>query len=83
MTYEKLQNGVKLAEQIEELEVQLLGWKTAERFSHRCTNLYDPKDMRQLDKIETKYIDFEVLKALTIARIEKELNELKQQFENL
>jgi hypothetical protein len=39
--------------------------------------------MRQLDKIETKYIDFEVLKALTIARIEKELNELKQQFENL
>lgn len=36
MTNEQLQNGVKLAEQIKELEVQLLGWKTAEMFSHRC-----------------------------------------------
>lgn len=84
MTTEQLQNGAKLAEQIEHLETQLEGWKAAERFSYQCINLYVPSQGgRQLDKIETKYVDFEVLKTLTIARIEKELNELKQQFESL
>lgn len=84
MTTEQLQNGAKLAEKIEHLETQLAGWKAAERFSYQYTNLYAPlQGGRQLDKIETRYIDFEVLKTLTIARIEKELNELKQQFESL
>lgn len=84
MTNEQLQNGAKLAEQIEKLEAQLQGWQLANRFTYQCINLYvSERGGMQLDKIETKYIDFEVLKTLTIARIEKELNELKQQFENL
>lgn len=84
MTTEQLQNGAKLAEAIEKLEAQLAGWKAAKRFTYQNTNLYVPEQGgRQLDKIETQYIDFEVLKTLTIARIEKELNELKQQFEKL
>lgn len=84
MTNEQLQNGAKLAEQIAKLEAQLQGWELANRFTYQFTNLYvSERGGMQLDKIETKYIDFEVLKTLTIARIEKELNELKQQFENL
>lgn len=84
MTTEQLQNGTKLAGEIEHLETQLAGWKVAERFTYQCVNLYVPSQGgRQLDKIETKYVDFEVVKAIAIARIEKELNELKQQFEKL
>jgi len=84
MTTEQLQDGKKLAEQIEHLETQLAGWKAAERFTYQYINLYVPSQGgRQLDKIETQYVDFEVVKAITIARIEKELNELKQQFEIL
>lgn len=84
MTTEQLQNGAKLAEAIAKLEAQLEGWKAAKRFTYQNINLYVPEQGgRHLDKIETQYIDFEVLKTLTIARIEKELNELKQQFEKL
>lgn len=83
MTNEQLQNGAKLAEQIGALEAQLEGWKRATRFTYNNVTLYSKGDDRSFDKIKTAYIDFEVLKTLTIARIEKELNELKTEFEKL
>lgn len=82
MTTEQLQNGAKLAEKIEKLEAQLLGWKTAKRFYYQTISLYSETGSCY-DKINPEYVNFEVLKTLTIARIEKELNELKQQFEKL
>lgn len=82
MTKEQLQNGKELAEKIEKLEAQLLGWKTANRLYFETIDLYS-NDGKRYDKIDRKYIDFEVLKILTIARIEKELNELKTEFEKL
>lgn len=83
MTNEQLQNGTKLAEQIGALEAQLEGWKRATCFTYQTITLYSKGDDRSFDKMEAKYIDFEVLKTLTIARIEKELNELKTEFEKL
>lgn len=83
MTTEQLENGAKLAEQIGALEAQLEGWKRATRFTYERITLYSKDDDRSFDKMKTAYIDFDVLKTLTIARIEKELNELKQQFESL
>lgn len=83
MTTEQLENGAKLAEQIGALEAQLEGWKRATRFTYERITLYSKGDDRSFDKMKTAYIDFDVLKTLTIARIEKELNELKQQFESL
>ena len=72
-----------LAEQIGALEAQLEGWKRATCFTYQTITLYSKGDDRSFDKMEAKYIDFEVLKTLTIARIEKELNELKTEFEKL
>lgn len=83
MTNEQLQNGAKLAEQIGALEAQLEGWKRATRFTYENVTLYSKGDARSFDKIKASYIDFDVMKTLTIARIEKELNELKTEFENL
>lgn len=83
MTNEQLQNGAKLAEKIGALEAQLEGWKRAIRFTYDYVTLYSKGDDRSFDKIKTSYIDFDVMKTLTIARIEKELNELKTEFENL
>lgn len=82
MTNEQLQDGAKLAEQIATLEAQLLGWKTSKRFYYQTISLYSETG-KCYDKINPEYVDFEVLKTLTIARIEKELNELKTKFENL
>lgn len=81
MTNEQLQNGAKLAEQIGALEAQLEGWKRATRFTYDNVTLYSNDG--NFDKIKTSYIDFDVMKTLTIARIEKELNKLKTEFENL
>lgn len=83
MTNEQLQNGAKLAEKIGALEAQLEGWKRATHFMYENVTLYSKGDDRSFDKIKTSYIDFDVMKTLTIARIEKELNELKTEFENL
>jgi len=83
MTNEQLKNGAKLAEQIGALEAQLDGWKRATRFTYDNVTLYSKGDNQSFDKIKTSYIDFEVMKTLTIARIEKELSELKTKFENL
>lgn len=83
MTNKQLQNGAKLSEQIGALEAQLEGWKRATRFTYDNVTLYSKGDDRSFDKIKTAYINFEVLKILTIACIEKELNELKTEFEKL
>lgn len=82
MTNEQLQNGAKLAEKIDALEAQLEGWKRATRFMYENVTLYC-KEGRVFDKIKTSFIDFDVMKTLTIARIEKELSKLKTDFENL
>lgn len=83
MTNEQLRNGARLAEQIGALEAQLEGWKCATRFMYENVTLYCKEDGRVFDKIKASYIDFDVMKTLTIARIEKELNKLKTEFEKL
>ena len=85
MTNEQLQNGKKIAEEIEQLEAQLAGWKYSTGFDYRTITLSANVKgyARTFDKINPAYIDFKVLKTLTIAHIEKELNELKTEFEKL
>lgn len=81
MTIEELENGVKLSEKIKVLENELINWKIATKIKN--TLLYINVGNGNKQEVQTEYIDFDVLKTLTISRIEKELNELKQQFENL
>lgn len=83
MTNEQLQKGKTLSEQIGALEAQLEGWKRATRFMYENVTLFCKEDEWVFDKIKTSFIDFDVMKTLTIARIEKELSKLKTDFENL
>lgn len=83
MTNEQLQNGKKIAEQIEKLEVQLAGWQESDRLFFDTISTHEKSGNGRQLNLSREYVDFEVLKTLTIARIEKELNELKQQFESL
>lgn len=80
MTNEQLQNGIRMAEEIKYLEKQLERWNEAIRFSNSSISLFDSKCRVE---VETKYIDFDVVKALAISKIEKRLKEVKEQFENL
>lgn len=80
MTPEQLQKGKELAVKIKELEDQLKGWADAKGWYHKTMNLSCGGFVVAVD---TKYINFDVIKTLTVARVEKELNELKQEFINL
>ena len=81
MNKENLKRGQQLSEDIEKLEEQL---KTLEL----ATNMYEVQigfynGTSFLGKIDSFWIDFEVLKVLAISKITKKLNEYKQEFEKL
>ena len=81
MNKENLKRGQQLSEDIEKLEEQL---KTLEL----ATSIYEGKigfykGTSFLGKIDSFWIDFEVLKVLAINKITKKLNEYKQEFEKL
>ena len=81
MTREQLFKGVELSKEISNLEEQLSTWKRANRFSDNEARLIDDKGYRCTTT--TIYVDFNVLKTLTISNIEKKLNELKDEFQKL
>lgn len=83
MTTEQLQNGKKIAEKIDQLETQLAGWNESDRLFFDTIPLHEKSGNGRQLNLSREYVDFEVLKTLTIARIEKELNELKTEFEKL
>ena len=82
MNKENLKRGQQLSEDIEKLEEQL---KTLEL----SNGIYDgqigfcKENGCCIGKINSFWIDFEVLKVLAINKITKKLNEYKQEFENL
>ena len=81
MNKENLKRGQQLSEDIDKLEEQL---KTLEL----ATSIYDGQigfynGTSYLGKVNSFWIDFEVLKVLAISKITKKLNEYKQEFEKL
>lgn len=81
MTNEQLEKGQELSHKIEILEKQLKRWKKAIRITgdEICVKYSDGDK----STVYVKYIDFNIMKTLTIAVIEKELNELRNEFEKL
>ena len=82
MNKENLKRGQELSEKIEKLEGQL---KTLEL----SNGIYDgqigfcKENGNFTGKVNSFWIDFDVLKCLAISKITKKLNEYKQEFEKL
>lgn len=81
MTNEQLQKGSKLSQRIKDLEREFNAWSVAKSVNDEkiFVNVGDGRRM----VVYTSYIDFDVLKTATISTIEKELNQLQSEFENL
>lgn len=81
MTNEQLQKGSKLSLRIKDLERELNVWSVAKSINDEKirVNVGDGRKM----VVYTSFIDFDVLKTATISTIEKELNQLRSEFENL
>lgn len=80
MTEERLKKSNELLKQIKEYQKEIDCWENAVRF--RC----DEVALRSNEtgyEVKAKYVDFEVMKTLTLSRLKKELEVLKTEFKNL
>lgn len=80
MTEERLRKANELLKRIKEYQKEIDCWENAVRF--RC----DEIALRSNDtgyEVNAKYIDFEVMKTLALARLKKELEVLETEFKNL
>ena len=81
MNKENLKRGQQLSEDIDKLEEQLKTLELATSIYEGQIGFYNGTSY--LGKVNSFWIDFEVLKVLAINKITKKLNEYKQEFEIL
>lgn len=78
MTQETLKRAIELLRNIDNLKDQRNKWfNTNGLYSVRL------KDGNAYTPAQTNYIDFEVLKTLVLAKINKELEQLQKEFDSL
>lgn len=80
MTEERLKKANELLERIKEYQKEIDYWKMSVCFRNKDVSLKSG-DMSYL--VNTGFIDFEVVKTLTLARLKKDLEVLKTEFKNL
>lgn len=80
MTEERLKKANKLSENIKMYQKEIKSWEMANSFIGRILSLRsDDRDY----EIKTNFINFEVMKALTLDRLKKDLDALETEFKNL
>lgn len=85
MTEEQLKNGQNLLERINRPEKKITRWEQAEKLVSvkiRIPNDYSCRT-EDYEETETSYLNFEEMKMLVLARMNKRLEQLKQEFETL
>lgn len=80
MTEERLKKSNELSGKIKKYQREIDFWEKAVRF--RSDDLALRSDNIAYE-VKTEYIDFEVMKTLTLARLKKELEVLETEFKNL
>lgn len=80
MTEERLKKANELLERIKKYQKEIASWKMAVSFRNKEVSLRSD-DMGY--EVRTGFIDFEVVKTLTLARLEKDLEVLETEFKNL
>ena len=80
MTEERLKKANELLERIKKYQKEIDSWKMEVRFRNQEVSLRSD-DMGY--DVHTEFIDFEVVKTLTLARLKKDLESLETEFKNL
>lgn len=81
MTDERLAKAITLKKEIEHLEDQLTKWNQAEKFKEDAIAIWCSSIGRA--SIDVSFIDFDVMRALVISKINKLLEEVKEKYKNL
>ena len=87
MTEKQLTEGQKLIDKINRLEKRIAVWNKSTRIHHLTISCpderYSCREETYEDVCISDYIDFNVIKTLVLSNMNKRLNGLKEQFQNL
>lgn len=87
MTEKQLTEGQNLIDKIKKLEKRVEIWNKSTGIHHLTLSYPSERYSRQDETCEdynvSAYIDFDVIKTLVLSNMNKRLNELKEQFQNL
>lgn len=87
MTEKQLTEGQNLIDKIKKLEKRIEIWNKSTKIHHLVLSYPNERFSYQDETCEdhnvSAYIDFDVIKTLVLSNMNKRLNELKEQFENL
>lgn len=87
MTEEQLTEGKNLINKIKSLEKRIEIWNKSTRVDHLVlfypSERYSGQSETYEDYNTSAYIDFDIIKTLVLSNMNKRLNELKEQFQNL
>lgn len=84
MTEEKVKQGEKLLERLNKLKDQRKRWESGVCFYR--IELADTKEYSRAQstfKIDSSFINFDEVKLLTIAKIDKRISEVQEEFDRL
>lgn len=80
MTKEKLKKANELSENIKMYQKEIKSWEMANGLRYREISLRSDDTSYE---VKTNFINFEVVKALTLDRLKKDLDALETEFKNL
>lgn len=87
MTEEQLKEGQDLIDQIKKLEKRIKIWNKSTKIYNLILSYPSEIHRGQSETCEdcnvSAYINFDVIKTLVLSNMNKRLNELKEQFQNL
>ena len=84
MTEEKVKQGEELLERLDKLKDQRKRWEEGVRFYK--VELADTKEYsreQSIFRIDSSFINFDEVKLLTIAKIDKRISEVQEEFDML
>ena len=84
MKKEDLENGKRLDEQITKLSAQLEIWRNSTEFRGGTVEIFSVIEGKKgIYHVQSDHIDFNVVRAVTVAKLEKDLAELQRKFDEL
>ena len=84
MTEEKIKQGEELLKKLSYLKEQKKKWELAQKFRRlELRTLTDYNATGIVLEVQTEFINFDELKLLVLAKLEKRIKEVQEEFDNL
>ena len=84
MTEEKIKQGEELLKRLSYLKEQKKKWELAQKFRRlELRTLTDYNATGIVLEVQTEFINFDELKLLVLAKLDKRIKEVQEEFDNL